>query len=79
MTGDADFVICGESYLYCKCVLPQHGPDTPHQCDAGCGGSWTHDEAGKFIAVTMPCGVATGRPRRLTVEGGRVIYTRADE
>lgn len=72
-------IICGERYERCECVLPAHRDDEVHVCDEGCGGSWKYDEGGKFVVVTYPYGLPTGRPHVPSVKGGPVVYQLEDE
>lgn len=60
-------VICGQREYSCECVEPQ-GHDGPHACDEGCGGSWTYDEDGKMVVVSLPIPVwGAGRQREDSV------------
>lgn len=59
----ASFVICGATESMCECVR-ESGHEGPHECDEGCGGSWSFDADGKFVIVRLPLGSGGGRPRR---------------
>lgn len=51
MTDQTNAIVCGTREAGCICVLaPEH--DGPHECD--CGGRWTFDETGNFVAVRWP-------------------------
>lgn len=56
-------VICDATLHSCRCVLPVHSPDVPHECDPErCGGSWSGTLAGGDFAVhRFPLGITPSR------------------
>jgi hypothetical protein len=44
-------VVCDQQEASCVCALP-YGHHGPHACD--CGGRWTLDQDGEFVAVRLP-------------------------
>jgi hypothetical protein len=47
--------LCGKPAWHCRCVLDVNH-DGAHTCD--CGGSWTFNERGQFVALSFPRVVA---------------------
>lgn len=43
--------VCGKAEACCACKR-EEGHEGEHRCD--CGGTWTYDEAGKFVPLTIP-------------------------